>query len=100
MLRIDCKDVTAMRLGLGLSCAELGKLSYISRQNIWNIEVGKVKSKATLYLLQLILDSMYKDMPEDERKIRQAMGKAGIRVKTEQQVIDFKKTLNMYKEAL
>ena len=56
----DAKQLKTLRKLLGLTCEEVGKNVYLSRQQISNIETGKSDQKSTLLLLNYWYDDYMK----------------------------------------
>ena len=57
------EELKEFRLMLGLTCEEAGDLTYLTKQQISNIENGKSKKKSTMYLMELC----YKKYLEDHK---------------------------------
>ena len=57
------KELKEFRLMLGLTCQEAGDLTYLTKQQISNIENCKSKKKSTMYLMELC----YKKYLEDHK---------------------------------
>ena len=57
------EELKEFRLMLDLSCKEAADLTYLTRQQILNIETGKSNKKSTMYLMELC----YKKYLEDNK---------------------------------
>ena len=57
------EELKEFRLMLGLTCEEAGDLTYLTKQQISNVENGKSKKKSTMYLMELC----YKNYLEDHK---------------------------------
>ena len=57
------EELKEFRLMLDLSCKEAADLTYLTRQQIFNIETGKSNKKSTMYLMELC----YKKYLEDNK---------------------------------
>ncbi len=74
------EELKAMRLALGMSCDDVAKVMYMTKQQISLIETGKTTKNSSLHYYGMILDQLMDEKIPDikERDIRIKMGFFGV----------------------
>ena len=58
-----------VRLALGISLEELATKTYLTRQSIWRMELGKSNQTSTKYLLSKILMEEFEKINTDDNSL-------------------------------
>ena len=98
---LNGRDAKAMRLGLGLTLAQVAEESYLSSQELSQLENDARDNipKGKYLLLQFVYEKLYSKYDTEEALARMAMGKIfGKRIKTQELYEHYLKELKNLKD--